>query len=325
MRGATLFIPLLLVQIGFCKFMEDTDRVMANTETSFSRLLSDVITDKKDVIDCTVLAVEQALLSGPSDSTSEYQRNCVDGVSDNNDEGKDASVSSLFRSRLDKLSDKIKLHPDQNDDFFNEIFTHWELLHEAEKTENNAAEIHEIHDVINEILKILQLDESKLKADDDEDKIQAIVDKLSQQAKAGEIVHQADDGCDNSTELSNNKEINSDVKTTNTITTETTNAVTSNEFTQTTQSTKKKSRKKKSDYDDDPFDLPGFLGLDVITVTDKMPDDIAEIMKSQKESESIMGKYFNNPNYIIEDAFPDLDQMTDEEIESFTFENCFGE
>ncbi|GBP52831.1 hypothetical protein EVAR_38993_1 [Eumeta japonica] len=290
-------------------------------ETSFSRLLTDVITDVKDVIDCTILAVEQLLLLDPSDSTSEYQRKCIGGVSDNDGEGKDgepqngenlsnevtskieqvedqlssvitdindtfrdvinsnslrskldriklvlknetdhlASVSSLFRSRLDKLSDKIKLHPDQNDDFFNEIFTNLELLHEAEKTENNAAEIHEIHDVINEILKILQLDESKLKADDDEDKIQAIVDKLSQQAKAGEIVHQADDGCDNSTELSNNKEINSDVKTTNTITTETTNAVTSNEFTNHTVN-EKKSRKKKSDYDDDPFDLPGFWG-----------------------------------------------------------------
>lgn len=67
----------LLLQAS-ASFFDEFRGAVSSVESSFGKLLSDVIYDVKETIDCTLLAVEQVLALGVFGDSSDYEKRCKD-------------------------------------------------------------------------------------------------------------------------------------------------------------------------------------------------------------------------------------------------------
>ncbi|KAI8424352.1 hypothetical protein MSG28_002891 [Choristoneura fumiferana] len=77
MKVIVVIISILTLQAS-ASFFDEFRGAVSSVESSFGKLLSDVIYDVKETIDCTLLAVEQVLALGIFGDSSDYENRCRD-------------------------------------------------------------------------------------------------------------------------------------------------------------------------------------------------------------------------------------------------------
>ncbi|CAH1647157.1 unnamed protein product [Spodoptera littoralis] len=106
MKISVLITTILIVQVSSTSFFDLFHGAVQSVQNGFGKLLTDVVTDVKETVDCTILAVQQ-MLSLSEDATRRYYEKCGNGMNSTSTDGNTTSVEGIQPGNEENLEKEI--------------------------------------------------------------------------------------------------------------------------------------------------------------------------------------------------------------------------
>ncbi|CAH0702927.1 unnamed protein product [Spodoptera exigua] len=182
MKISVLITTVLIVQVSSTSFFDLFHGAVQSVQTGFGKLLTDVVTDVKETVDCTILAVQQ-MLSLNEDATRRYFEKCGNGmnststdVNSTNVEGDQPVNEENLEKEIDEKINKTvsKVFVDYKPD---------EKIKELEKLlVKESEQLADVNDLLKKEIKKLSeevdKDFKKVKHDDTESSVETILHEI---------------------------------------------------------------------------------------------------------------------------------------------------
>ncbi|XP_047022321.1 putative leucine-rich repeat-containing protein DDB_G0290503 [Helicoverpa zea] len=182
MKTSVIITALLFTQVS-ASFFDVFQGAVLSVQNSFGKLLSDVVTDVKDTVDCTILAVEH-VLSLSEDATIRYYDKCGQGTNQTTPNDPKKSES------LPKMEVSIKFPP--SEEYLQKIIPA-EIDARINKTLSKVLEDYKPHNNLLSIENVLAKESEQLA--DVSDLVKKEMKKLSNEVTADlEHIKQRDSG-----------------------------------------------------------------------------------------------------------------------------------
>ncbi|XP_049694859.2 mucin-17 [Helicoverpa armigera] len=182
MKTSVIITALLFTQVS-ASFFDVFQGAVLSVQNSFGKLLSDVVTDVKDTVDCTILAVEH-VLSLSEDATIRYYDKCGQGTNQTTQNDPKQSES------LPKMEVSIKFPP--SEEYFQKIIPA-EIDARINETLSKVLEDYKPHNNLISIENVLAKESEQLA--DVSDLVKKEMKKLSNEVTADlEHIKQRDSG-----------------------------------------------------------------------------------------------------------------------------------
>nr|XP_049694859.1 putative leucine-rich repeat-containing protein DDB_G0290503 [Helicoverpa armigera] len=182
MKTSVIITALLFTQVS-ASFFDVFQGAVLSVQNSFGKLLSDVVTDVKDTVDCTILAVEH-VLSLSEDATIRYYDKCGQGTNQTTQNDPKQSES------LPKMEVSIKFPP--SEEYFQKIIPA-EIDARINETLSKVLEDYKPHNNLLSIENVLAKESEQLA--DVSDLVKKEMKKLSNEVTADlEHIKQRDSG-----------------------------------------------------------------------------------------------------------------------------------
>ncbi|KAJ8733273.1 hypothetical protein PYW08_001571 [Mythimna loreyi] len=150
MKVSVIITAILVAQVS-ASFFDVFHGAVLTVQNGFGKLLSDVVTDVKETVDCTILAVEHVLSLSP-DATARYYEKCGTNKTDSvSDARQDASLPNV----------EVTLNLPSNEEFLQKVIP-GEIDEKINETLSKAFDNYKSHDDVLSIEKVLAKESEQL-------------------------------------------------------------------------------------------------------------------------------------------------------------------